>query len=267
MSDSAMDSIRALRDAAGTAKGKVLAIVTSHDRLGDTGYPTGYWISELAHPYLLLWRAGFDIVVASPRGGQAPIDAWSDPNSQVAQNPDDFVSTGLIENKFHNQKLRNTKVLSQVDPREFSGVWLVGGYGAAFEFKDDPDIPRVIQDIWNAGGVVGSICHGAPGLLNVRDEKGEYLIRGRDMTGFSKAEDQQVEKVVGTPFLTYYVEDELRGRGARYQCGGLFQPFAVVSEDGRLVTGQQQFSGEAFGRKLVAALEAVRTRGRAAARG
>src|SRR5579864_2579286 len=105
MANDAMDDIRKLRDSARNHKGKVLAIVSSHDKLGETGYPTGYWISELSHPYLQLWRAGYEVEVASPQGGKAPVDAWSDPNSPVAQNPDDFISTGLLENRFHNQKL------------------------------------------------------------------------------------------------------------------------------------------------------------------
>ena len=183
------------------------------------------------------------------------MDAWSDPNSPVAQNPEDFVSTGLLENKFHNRKLLNTRKLSSINPAEYVGSWLVGGYGAAFEFSDDPDIPRILQRIWDSGGVIGSICHGAPGLFSLRTPDGQYLIKGKDLTGFSKAEDQEVEKVVGSHFLRYYVEDELRARGAHYQHGELFQPFAVVSEDGRLVTGQQQFSGEVFGKKLVETLE------------
>lgn len=250
------DSMEAIRKLASRGqKGKVLAIVSSHDKLGDTGYPTGYWISELAHPYLLLDRAGYEVEVASPRGGKAPVDAWSDPNSDVAQNPNDFVSTGLLENRFHNKKLLNTKRLADIDPAEYVGVWLVGGYGAAFEFADDPNIPRIVEHIWNAGGIVGSICHGAPGLLEAKTKSGESLIKDRDMTGFSKAEDMEVEKVVGRPFLKFYVEDELRARGARYQSGELFQPFAVISQDGRLVTGQQQFSGQVFGQKLVEALD------------
>jgi putative intracellular protease/amidase len=248
-----METIRRL--ASNDTKGKVLAIVSSHDKLGDTGYPTGYWISELAHPYLLLDRAGYEVEVASPKGGKAPVDAWSDPNSTVAQNPHDFVSTGLLENRFHNKKLLDTKKLSNINPAEYAGVWLVGGYGAAFEFADDPDIPRIVEHIWDAGGVVGSICHGAPGLLRAKTKSGESLLKDKEMTGFSKAEDQEVEKVVGAPFLKFYVEDELRARGARYKRGELFQPFAVVSQDGRLITGQQQFSGEVFGQKLVEALK------------
>jgi putative intracellular protease/amidase len=255
-----METIRKLRDAARGKAGKVLAIVSSHHKLGDTGYPTGFWISELAHPYLLLWRAGYDVEIASPKGGKAPVDAWSDPNSPVAQNPDDFVSTGLLENRFHNEKLLNTRRVADINPADYVGLWLVGGYGAAFEFADDPDIPHIVENIWNAAGIVGSICHGAPGLMNARTPDGEYLIKDKQLTGFSKAEDQEVEKVVGTHFLPFYVEDELRARGARYQRGELFQPFAVVSEEGRLITGQQQFSGEVFGQRLLEALQKARAK-------
>ncbi|HKW66915.1 MAG TPA: type 1 glutamine amidotransferase domain-containing protein [Terriglobales bacterium] len=258
MANDAMDDIRKLRDSARNRKGKVLAIVSSHDKLGETGYPTGYWISELAHPYLLLWRAGYEVEVASPKGGKAPVDAWSDPNSPVAQSPDDFISTGLLANKLHGQKLSNTKKLSQIDPRDYVGVWLVGGYGAAFEFADDTDIPRILRDTWEAGGIIASICHGSAGWLNAKASNGDYLIQGQVITGFSRAEDQEVERVVGTKFLKFYVEEELTKRGARYTRGELFQPFATVSENGRLITGQQQFSGEVFGAKLLQALESVR---------
>ncbi len=258
MANDAMDDIRKLRDSARNHKGKVLAVVSSHEKLGETSYSTGCWISELAHPYLLLWRAGYEVEVASPKGGKAPLDDWSDPNSPVAQSPDDFVSTGLLENKLHGQKLSNTKQLSQIDARGYVGVWLVGGYGAAFEFADDPDIPRILRDIWEAGGIIASICHGSAGWLNARASNGDYLVRDQVITGFSKAEDQEVEKVVGSKFLKFYVEEELTRRGARYVRGELFQPFATVSENGRLVTGQQQFSGEVFGAKLLQALENVR---------
>jgi putative intracellular protease/amidase len=250
------DRMETIRTRASRAqKGKVLAIVSSHDKLGDTGYPTGYWIAELAHPYLLLEQGSYEVEVASPKGGKAPVDPWSDPNSAVAQNPGDFVSTGLLENRFHNKKLLNTKRLADVDPAGYVGVWLVGGYGAAFEFDDDPDIPRVIEQIWNGGGIVGSICHGAPGLLRPKERRGERLIKNRVLTGFSKAEDKEVEKVVGRAFLKFYVEDELRAAGALYLSGEPFQPFAVVSDDGQLVTGQQQFSGQVFGQKLVETLD------------
>jgi putative intracellular protease/amidase len=259
MANDAMDNIRKLRDSDRNHKGKVLAVVSSNDKLGETSYKTGFWISELAHPYLLLWRAGYEVEVASPKGGKAPVDAWSDPNSPVAQSPDDFVSTGLLENKLHGQKISATKKLSQINPRDYAGVWLVGGYGAAFEFADDPDIPRILREVWDAGGIIASICHGSAGWLNVKASTGEYLIQGQVITGFSKAEDQEVEKVVGAKFLKFYVEDELTKRGARYVRGELFQPFATVSENGRLVTGQQQFSGEVFGAKLLQALENVRT--------
>ena len=262
--DTNMDTIRSLRDASQEHKGKVLAIVTSHDRLGATGYPTGYWMSELAHPYLVLTRAGYEVDIASPKGGKAPVDAWSNPNSGVAQTPHDIVSTGMLENNVTKQKLENTLELTEIKSEDYVGAWLVGGYGAAFEFGENPEIARILSAIWEAGGIVGSICHGAPGLLNVRTPDGEYLVKGRELTGFSKPEDQEVEKTVGSQFLTFYVENELRARGARYHCGELFQPFAVVSGDGRLVTGQQQFSSEVFGEKLVAALNGRRVAARGA---
>ena len=255
-----MDEIRARRDADHTSKGRVLAVVTSHDVLGATGYPTGYWISELSHPYLALTRAGYTVEVASPKGGPAPLDGWSDPDSDSAQSPGDFVSTGFLHNPETRALVDRTARLADVDAADYAAVFFVGGYGGAYDLADDPDVQRVARGVWEAGGVVGSICHGAPALVNVTLSDGSHLVGGRHLTGFSKAEDEEVETTVGTPFLEgSYTEDHLRAQGARYESGGLFQPFAVT--DGRLVTGQQQFSGEVFGEHLVAALDAVQTPG------
>lgn len=252
-----IDHIKALADAGRSRKGKVLAIVTSHDRLGDTGRITGYWMPELAYPYLALTRAGYQVDVASPRGGKAPLDPYSDPSSSTTQNPDDLVCTGLLTNRAHSGKLENTFRLSEILPDAYIGAWLVGGYGAAFEFGGDEDIPRILGALWDAGGVVGAISHGTHGLLNVRTSNGRLLISGRDLTGFAKSEDEVIERVVGSDFLPCYVEDELRARGARYRCAPLFQPFAIASEDGRLVTGQQSFSADVFAEQLTEALEGV----------
>ncbi|MGM0590492.1 MAG: type 1 glutamine amidotransferase domain-containing protein [Halobacteriota archaeon] len=239
-------------DAGIEQKGRVLAVVTSHDELGDTGYSTGYWASELAHPYLALVRAGYDVDVASPRGGPAPVDDWSDPNHDQAQDPEDFVSTGLLNNRITRGKLQNTESLAAVDPEPYDGVFFVGGYGAVYDFPDNPGVQRLVEAIWTRGGVVGAICHGTAALLDVQVDGG-HLVAGRSVTGFSKAEDEAVEAAVGVDFLTDYVEDRLRDCGADYRCADPFDPFAAVSENGRLVTGQQQFSGDVFGEHFVAA--------------
>ena len=250
--------IAASRNTAGQRKGKVLAIVTSHDQLGGTGYRTGYWMPELAYPYLALMSAGYDVEVASPMGGRAPVDPYSDPGSPSSQPADALECTKLLAHEDHRRKLANTLQLSAIKREDYVAVWLVGGYGAALEFGGDMVIPEVVQALWNAGGVVGAIGHGTHGLLHVKTSDENLLIAGRDVTGFSKAEDQAVEQAVGFSFLPSYIEDELRVRSARYQCSDPFQPFAVASEDGRLVTGQQMFSGDVFGKKFIDALEEAR---------
>lgn len=254
-----MDRIKALADAGRSRKGKVLAIVTSHDRLGDTGHETGYWMPDLAYPYLALIRSGYQIEVASAKGGKAPLDPYSDPSSSSAQNQDDIVCTGLLANSVHRGKLENTLKLSEIGPDEYAGAWLVGGYGAAFDFAGDHDIPRTLGTLWDAGGVVGSISHGAHGLLSVKTSDGRLLISGKELTGFAKSEDEVIEQVFGCHFLPRYVEDELRARGARYRSTALFQPFAITSDDGRLVTGQQLFSSEVFTKQFTDALQETET--------
>jgi putative intracellular protease/amidase len=252
-----MDDVRTQHDGTNGHKGRVLAVVTSHDELGETGYPTGWWVSELAHPYLALTNAGYEIDVASPKGGRAPIDAWSDPNSEAAQTPADFVSTGFLENNVTRAKIEDTLALAEVDGHDYDSVFLVGGYGAVYDFPGNDEIVRLAREVWEEGGVVGSICHGAAALPSLVDNEGTRLVNGRTVTGFSKVEDREVESTVGAEFLESYVEDHIREAGGQYVSGEPFQPFAVTSEDGRLVTGQQQFSGEAFGEQLVAALETL----------
>jgi putative intracellular protease/amidase len=250
-----MDEIRQRRDAETPPDGRVLAVVSSHDELGDTGYPTGWWVSELAHPYLALVEAGYTVDVASPAGGPAPVDAWSDPNDDQAQTPDDFVSTGFLENGVTRRKIEETIPLAAIGPDEYDAVFLVGGYGAMYDFPGNDDLVRIGRDVWERGGVVGAICHGAAGLSDLVDGAGRSLVAGRTVTGFSKAEDREVEETLGAGFIDVYVEDRIRDAGGDYVSGGLFQPFAVTSADGRLVTGQQQFSGATFGEQFVAALE------------
>jgi putative intracellular protease/amidase len=250
-----MDDIRTHRDGFDGPVGRVLAVVTSHNELGETGYPTGWWVSELAHPYLALTNAGYEVDVASPEGGQAPVDAWSDPNDEAAQTPSDFVSTGFLENDVTRAKIMDTLVLSEVDGHDYAAVFLVGGYGAVYDFPGNDDIVRIARDVWEDGGVVGSICHGAAALPSLVTGDGTSLVAGRTVTGFSKVEDREVESTLGANFLDVYVEDHIREAGGEYVSGEPFGPFAVTSEDGRLVTGQQQFSGEVFGDHLVAALE------------
>lgn len=253
-----MDDIRTHRDGTDGSVGRVLAVVTSHDELGETGYPTGWWVSELAHPYLALTNAGYEVDVASPRGGHAPIDAWSDPNDDAAQTPADFVSTGFLENDITRAKIVDTFALSEVDGHDYDAVFLVGGYGAVYDFPENDDIVRIAREVWEGDGVVGSICHGAAALPSLVGGDGASLVAGRTVTGFSKVEDKEVESTLGAEFLDRYVEDHIREAGGEYVSGEPFQPFAVTSEDGRLVTGQQQFSGEAFGEQLVAALDGQR---------
>jgi putative intracellular protease/amidase len=173
------------------------------------------------------------------------------------QTADTLVCAGLLANEAHRGKLENTLKLSSVSREGYVAAWLVGGYGAALEFGSDVDIPGIVGALWDAGGVVGAIGHGAHGLLQVKTLDGNWLIAGREVTGFSKAEDQAVERAVGSSFLPCYVEDELRARSAHYICTNPFQPFAIVSEDGRLVTGQQLFSGDVFGEKFTEALASI----------
>jgi putative intracellular protease/amidase len=233
---------------------KVLMVVTSHAILGKTGYPTGLWLTELAHPYHALTEAGFQVDIASPKGGAAPIDPYSDPNAPVGMTKNDLIAWGFLANPTTKAAIANTTALAKVDPAAYEAVIIAGGNGAIFDLADDKDLQRVVAALWTGNKVVAALCHGTAGLLNVKLADGSNLIAGKRITGFSNVEEGIAQKAIGAEYLPFYIETETPKRGATFACGAPFQSFTVVDGGGRLITGQQNFSGAEVGRLVVAAL-------------
>lgn len=246
--------VQAAETVASAQARKVLMVVTSHAVLGKTGYPTGVWLTEVAHPWYELTAAGFQVELASPKGGATPIDPYSDPAAPVGMTKDDLLAWGFLANPATKQALASTKPLSAVDPGAYAAIVVAGGNGAIFDLGTDATLQSLIVRMWADGKVVATLCHGSAALLDVKLADGTQLIAGKRITGFSNAEEAIAQKAIGSEYLPYYIETEAGKRGATFAAGAPFQPFTVVDAGGRLITGQQNFSGGELGRLVVAAL-------------
>ena len=223
---------------------KILMVLTSHDQLGDTGKKTGFWLEEFAAPYYVFKDAGADITLASPAGGQPPLDPVSD--SDDAQTD----STNRFKDDAEAQKaLANTLELSQVDSSAYDAVFYPGGHGPLWDLAEDRDSIELIQSMWAAEKPVAAVCH-APGVLrHAKAADGTPLVRDRKVTGFSNSEEEAVGLTKVVPFL---VEDQLKKLGGEYAKGDDWSSF--VQTDGRLITGQNPASSAAAAQALLAQL-------------
>lgn len=224
---------------------KILMVLTSHDRLGDTGDKTGFWLEEFAAPYYVFKDAGAEIVLASPKGGRPPLDPKSD--AADAQTPD----TGRFRKDAAAQAaLAATHRLAEVMGVAFDAVFYPGGHGPLWDLVEDPDSIELIETTLAAGKPLGAVCH-APAVLRdtVSSIDGKALLDGRAVTGFSNEEETAVGLAGVVPFL---LEDVLRASGARYSKQAAFAEHVVV--DGTLVTGQNPASSKAAARAVLALL-------------
>ena len=223
---------------------KVLLVLTSHDQLGNTDEKTGFWLEEFAAPYYAFLDAGADITLASPAGGQPPLD----PKSSLPDFQTD--ATRRFDNDEEaKQKLANTVKLSEVNAADYDGVFYPGGHGPLWDLANDANSIQLIKDFTAQGKPVSAVCHASAVLLNVNDEKGEPLVKGREVTGFSNSEEAAVGLTDVVPLL---IEDEMNQRGAQYKSADDWMPFAV--QDGLLITGQNPASSEAVAQLVIKAL-------------
>jgi len=220
---------------------KVLIVLTSHDRLGDTGRKTGFWLEELAAPYYAFKDAGAEIVLASPRGGQPPLDPAS--NEPASQTDDTRRFEADAE---ATAQLAATRRLDEVRQEGFDAVFYPGGHGPLWDLAEDKASIALIESFLAAGKPVALVCH-APGVLrHVRTPEGRPLVEGRKVTGFTNTEEAAVGLTKVVPFL---VEDELKAKGGLYSKGPDWAPYVV--DDGLLITGQNPASSAPAARRLL----------------
>ena len=213
---------------------KILMVLTSHDKLGDTGKKTGFWLEEFAAPYYAFKDAGAQVLLASPLGGQPPLDPKSD--APDAQTPATVRFNGDTE---AIAALAQTRKLADVVDAEVDAVFYPGGHGPLWDLVDDADSLALIEKTFAAGKPVAAVCHGPAVLRNAKGALSQPLVKDKRVTGFSNQEEEAAQLTAVVPFL---LEDALKAQGAHYEAGAAFQPHVVV--DGRLVTGQNPASSE-----------------------
>ena len=219
---------------------KILMVLTSHDQLGNTGRKTGFWLEEFAAPYFVFRDAGVELTLASPKGGQPPID----PKSDEKEN-----QTAAMERFKHDQAaqraLSQTVKLAEMKAEDFDTIFYVGGHGPMWDLVDNTDSIALIESFYNSGKPVAAVCH-SPAVLHRVTYQGAPMVKGKRVTGFANTEEEAVHLTAVVPFL---VEDELKRIGARYEKAPDWESFAVV--DGRLVTGQNPASSTAAAQALL----------------
>lgn len=226
---------------------KALIVVTSHDQLG-TLRKTGYYLPEVAHPYLVLHDAGYDLDVVSPKGGNAPMD----PGSLDLDDPD---NRRFWETPEMRAKVENTLRPEDVDPADYDAIVFAGGHGVMWDFPDDTGLQRLGTAIYEDGGVVAAVCHGPAALVNMKLSDGSYLVAGKTVAAFTDEEEEAAELTGVVPFL---LASTLISRGANHVKAANFQP--KVASDQRLVTGQNPASAKRLGEEVLAALESLPAR-------
>jgi putative intracellular protease/amidase len=210
---------------------KILMVLTSHDVLGDTGRKTGFWLEEFAAPYFVFRDAGVQLTLASPKGGQPPID----PKSDLPENQTEAM-TRFKKDETAQKALAHTVRLADVKAEDFDTVFYPGGHGPMWDLAESPVSIALIESFYNSGKPVALVCH-SPGVLRHVTYKGEPLVKGKRVTGFTNEEEEEVQLTKVVPFL---VEDELKRLGAIFEKVPNWQPFFII--DGRLVTGQNPAS-------------------------
>lgn len=224
----------------------ILIVLTSHDTLGNTGRKTGFWLEEFAAPYYAFLDAGATLTLASPQGGQPPLDPKSDdPDAQT----DD--TRRFRQDPAAQQRLAATRRLAEVQAADYDAVFYPGGHGPLWDLAEDPKSVSLIETMLAAGKPVAAVCH-APGVLrHAKTADGKPLVQGRQVTGFSNAEEAAVQLTDVVPFL---VEDELAALGGLYTKGADWQPYVV--SDGLLITGQNPASSVGVAQALLDRLKA-----------
>jgi len=220
---------------------KILMVLTSHANLGDTGEKTGFWVEEFAAPYYAFKDAGIEVTLATPLGGQAPIDPSSE--SDDAQTPATLKFYADTETQ---NAVANTHVLSKINANDYDAVFYPGGHGPLWDLTENSDSINLIEDFLTANKPVAAVCHATAAFLNIKNSTGEYVIKDKAISGFSNTEEEAVQLTKIVPFL---LEDELMKRGADYQKVDDWQAFAV--QDGLIISGQNPASSILVAEKLL----------------
>ena len=240
---------------------KRVAIVISNPAVSSTtGWPVGFWWSELTHPYYVLTEAGYEVEVFSPEGGKCEADAMSDPRDPSGYSATDLISMGFIGTPKLAKLVESTKKVAEIEVNRFDGIIVAGGQAPMFTFEKGLGLQKKFVEFFESGKVAAALCHGVALLRYAKVRNGGYLAKGKTVTGFANVEEDFADNAVWSMnllsrdkhIMPWRIEDELKRLGANYVQGGMWRGFAV--RDGNLITGQQNFSGEETARLVLETL-------------
>ncbi len=235
------------------SKGKILMVASSPTVSEQTGWPIGFWAAELTHPLHVFQEAGYEVELASTEGGKIVMDSYSNPTDASGYSAHDVISLGYMQLEWFNEMLENTPKLTDKNVNDYDAIFLVGGQGPMYTFKGNTDLEKLFASFYEAGKPSAAVCHSAALLLEAKKSDGSLVVDGKTWTGFANAEEEYADKAVGQKIQPYWIEEEAgKLANTTFKVAAPFSSYAI--EDGNLITGQQQNSGAAAARLVVAQL-------------
>jgi putative intracellular protease/amidase len=232
------------------AKGKILMVASSPAVSKQTNWPIGFWAAELTHPLRVFQEAGYEVELASTKGGKLEMDSYSNPTDPSGYSAHDVITLGYMQQKSFNDMLANTKSIADVNAASYDAIFLVGGQGPMYTFRGNKELEKLFVTFYETGKPAAAVCHSTTLLLGAKKSDGELLVKGKTWTGFADAEEEFADKAVGMKIQPYRIEDEAKKiAGTTFKVAAPFSSYAI--QDGNLITGQQQNSGAAAAELLV----------------
>jgi len=239
---------------------RVAIVIANPARSSTTGWPVGFWWSELTHPYFILGEAGYEVEIFSPNGGRCEADAMSDPHDESRYSETDLITAGFMAHPKRMALVENTRPVASLAAQNFDAIVVAGGQAPMFTFESAHGLIAKFVEFYESGRIACALCHGVAILRYAKLSTGEWLAKGKTVTGFANAEEDYADNAVWTMnllardkhIMPWRIEDELKRIGANYVQAGTWRGFAI--RDGNLITGQQNFSGEETARLLLETL-------------
>lgn len=234
-------------------KGKILMIASSPKISEQTGWPIGFWASELTHPLQVFQESGYEVDIASTEGGKIEMDGYSNPTDESGYAAQDVVSLGYMQLDWFNKLLENTKNLSEVNSKDYDAIFLVGGQAPMYTFRNNKNLQQLFVNFYESNKPSAVVCHATTLLLDTKTSNGDLLVKDKIWTGFANAEEDFADAAVGMKIQPYRIEDEANKiANTTFKVASPFASYAI--QDGNLITGQQQNSGHAVAKMVVAQL-------------
>lgn len=235
------------------SKGKILMVASSPSVSKQTGWPIGFWMAELTHPLRVFQEAGYEVDLVSTEGGKLEMDGYSNPTDASGYSAHDVISLGYLQLESFNKMLENTKKITDIDVNNYDAIFLVGGQGPMYTFRENKALEQLFVSFYESGKPTAAVCHSTTLLLEAKKSNGELLVKGKTWTGFADAEEEFADQAVGIKIQPYRIENEAKKIAeTTFKVAAPFSAYAI--QDGNLITGQQQNSGAAAAELVIKSL-------------